>query len=442
MKRLLILPIILAVTVFSLYHKASGGMDINIKNKGKVELKIEKGLNIHNNSKNEIDENLQEKIMGRAFLVEISGELNITKENPITLNAEVKNIDNLEAFNYWWYENKELLEIGPTLEKAFDKGQHNITLVVRDGNGTEVNSSVVVNAYNYKSITTFHYDAYYGGLLYRERRVINHKGQYVLYDDGRYSKELRTYDDKRGVLLERAIEYYDNAENNRKTKFTYDESGNRLVEQTFDNEGISSSYLVYVYDENSTLIDMKYGTSEEDIENDEEGDDEVTTDDLSSYIEEKIPEDVIKLNDNGKVIYEAFYYGKDDKVITTMTYNEDNQLIHSERESKSPYDKGITIIDYDEKGNEINKEMKYQLEGEALCHYRTKNTFTDSNQIRSQVSTFLGGDCPYLDEIKRFYHYNEEGEVIDIKAIIDGEELSEAYSTLEVIKAYTNELDI
>ena len=444
MKRLLILPMILAVTIFSFYHKTSDGMDISTKDNEGEELKIEKRLNIHNNSKNEIDEPLQEKILGKVFFVEISGELNTTKETLITLDAVVKNVENLEAFNYWWYEDKELIEIGSTLEKAFDKGQHNITLVVRDGNGTEVNSMEVVNAYDYESITSLHYDAYYGGLLYKERSVFNHKGQYVLYDDGVYMKEILTYDEKGDTLLERAKEYYKNPERNRKTKFIYDDKGNRLVIQTFDSEGISTSYILYVYDDNSSLIDMKFGINADDIDNYDvpNDDEEMITYDPSSYIEEQIPEDVVRLNDEGKVVYEERYYGVYEKVSTTMTYDENSNLIHSETKSNSPYDEGTTIIDYDEKGNEINRESKYKMEDGSSCHYSTKRTFRNSNQIESQVSTLLGGECPQIDEIKRLYRYNEEGEVIGIKATIDGEELSEAHSTLEVIKEYTNELDI
>ena len=440
MKRLLLIPMVLALTVFSLYHK---------KGNARKEIQIENRFNIYNNSKNEInksveaDETVEENLSKKEFSVEIIGELNITKENNVTLNAVVKNVQNLEACNYWWYENKKLIEMGETLEKAFEQGKHTLTVVVRDGNGTEINSSVVVNAYNYESITTLHYDAYYGELLYRERSVLNHKGQYVLYDDGLYVKELMSYDESTGMLLERLKEYYGNPEKNRKTKFTYDDKGNRLVAQTFDNEGISTSYLLYVYDENSSLIEMKFGTSAEDIEKDteEESDDEVLYEE-SPYVEVKIPEDVVTLNDNGQVIYEELYYGVNDKIVTTMTYDEDNKLIHSERESISPYDEGITIIDYDKKGNAINKEFKHKLEDESLCHYRDKNTFTESNQIESQVSTLLGGECPYIDEIKRIYSYDEEGEVIGVKATTEGEELSEAHSTLEVVKEYINELDI
>jgi len=449
MKKLLIVPMVLVLIIFSLYPEDIDGMDTSAK--GNVTETIQKErLNIFN-SKNEINntvelvelnETTQEKVLEKIFSVEIKGELNTTKETVITLKAVVKNAQKLEACNYWWYDAKELIDMGATLEKAFDLGEHNITVVVRDANGSETNTTTVVRAYNYKSITTLHYDAYYGGLRYMERTVLNHKGQYVLYDNGIYSKELMTYDENTGMLVERLREYYNHPKENNKKEFTYDDKGNRLVSQTFNSEGISINYMLYVYDDNSSIIDIKFGTSADDIENNDVSDDEVITYDLSPYIEVKIPEDVVTLNDNGQVIYEELYYGENDKVVTTMTYNEDNKLIHSVRKSNSPYDEGTTITDYDEKGNEIKKESKYKMTGQSLCHYSSKSTFTNSNQIKSRVSTLLGGDCPYVDEIKRLYSYDEEDNVIGVKATTEGEELSEAHTTLEVIKEYINELDI
>jgi len=450
MKKLLIVPMVLALIIFSLYPEDIDGMDTSTKGNVTKEIQLEEEiLKIYNNSKNEINNTLetnettQVKVLDKNFSVEIKGELNTTKETVITLKAVVKNAQKLEACNYWWYEAKELIDMGSTLEKAFTKGEHNITLVVRDVNGTETNSTAMVRAYNYKSIRTLHYDAYYGTLRYTERTVTNHKGQYVLYDSGIYSKELMTYDDK-GMLVERVREYYNHPEENRKIEFTYDDKGNRLVSQTFNSEGISINYMLSIYDDNSSLIDIKFGTSAEDIENNEvpEYEYEEVIYDASTYIEVKIPEDIVKLNDNGQVIYEERYYGEDDKVISTMTYNEDNKLIRLERIRNSSYDKGRSIIDYDAKGNEIKKEHKYQMDGQSLCHYSSKSTFTDSGQIKSRVSTLLGGECPYVDEVKRLYSYDEEDNVIAVKAITNGEELSDAHSTVEVIKEYINELDI
>jgi hypothetical protein len=250
-----------------------------------------------------------------------------------------------------------------------------------------------------------------------------------------------TYDNN-GMLIERVREYYNNPEENRKTEFTYDDKENRLVSQTFNSEGVSIDYMLNIYDDNSSLIDMKFGVNADDIENNEVPVYEEVIYDSSTYIEVKIPEDIIKLNDNGQVIYQEIYYGENDKVITNMTYNAENKLIKSERTSNSSYDAGITIIEYDKNGNEINKEYKYGMDGQPLCHYRSKNTFTDSSQIKSQVSTLLGGECPYIDEVKRVYSYDEEGTVINIKSTTDGEEISEGHTTLEVIKEYVNELDI
>ena len=446
MKKLLIVPMVLALIIFSLYPEEIDVMDTSTKGQVAQEIQIaEEILKIYNNSKNEINSSVEvnETIeIEEEFSVEIKGELNTTKETVITLKSDVKNAQKLEACNYFWYEGKELIDMGKTLEKAFDKGEHNITLVVKDANGTETNTSVIVRAYNFKSITKLNYDAHYGQLLYTERRVMNHKGQYVLTDDGIYSKVLLTYDNN-GLLREREREYYSNPKENRKTEFTYDDKGNRIISQTFNSEGISIDYMLSIYDDNSSLIGMKFGTNSDDIDTNKVPEYTEVIYDTTSYIEVKIPEDIVELNDNGKVIYEERHYGEYDKVVTKMTYNAKNKLIKSEKISNSPYDTGTSIIEYDEKGNEINQEHKYKMNGHNLCHYRMKNTFTDIvGQVKSKVSTLLGGECPYLDEVKRIYSYDEAGNIVNIKSTTDDDEISEAHTTLEVIKEYINELDI
>ena len=446
MKRLLIIPVVLSLIVFSLYPEDVDGMDTQKKGKVTQEIQLEEAiLDIYNNSKNEINISVEEnETTEEEFSVEIKGDLNTTKETVITLSAVVKNAEKLEACNYFWYEGKELIDLGATLEKAFDKGEHNITLVVKDVNGTETNTSVMVRAYNYHSIKKLNYDPHYGHLLYVERVITNHKGQYVLYDNGTYSREIMTYDDN-DQLIESMLEYYFDSEENRRTEFTYDNKGNRLASQTFNMEGDSLNYMLNVYDENSTVINVKYGRSPDDIDDTEVVYGSIIYEevpyDSTVYEEVKIPEDIVELNDNGQTVYEKYHYG-DAKLVNKITYDEENKLIKSERSFNSSYEQSSTTTEYDVKGNPLSVEKKYAMEGHTSCHYSSNNTFTDLGQIKSKVSVLLGGECHYLDEVKRIYTYDEKGNVENIKSLTDGVAESEAYTTLEIIKEYTNELDI
>ena len=444
MKKLLLLPMLLALIVFSLYHEDVDGMDTSTKAKVTEDIQIEEGiLEIYNNSKNEINSSVEVNETKEEFSVEIKGDLNSTKETVIKLRAVVKNAQKLEACNYWWYENAKLIDMGATLEKAFEKGEHNITLVVRDANGEESNTSVIFSAYNYLSIRQLNYDAYYGNLLYTERIITNHKGAYVVYDDGTHSKELMAYDED-NHLVERIREYYRYPNENRKTVFSYDDKGNRLSVQTFNMEGISVDYRLNIYDDNSSLIDMKFGTSPDDIDEQPVYSnieyEEIY--DASAYVEVEVPKDIVRLNDSGKVVYEEHYYG-DMKVVNTMSYNEENKLIKSERNSNSSFETSSIVITFDTEGNAVNTERKYEFKGHSSCHYRTNNTYTSKGEIKTNASVLLGGECPsYIDEVKREYTYDDKGSLLKVQAISDDGDVDGSFTTLKVIKEYINTLDI
>ncbi len=446
MKKLLIIPMVLSLIIFSLYHENIDDMDTSTKGKVAQETLIEEGiLEVYNNSKNELNTGVEEnETVEEVFSVKIIGDLNTTKETVIKLKAEVKNAKNLERCNYFWYDGTTLIDMGITLDKAFDKGEHNIMLIVRDIDGNETNDSVLLGAYNYLSITKLNYDAYYGHLLYKERSITNHKGQHILYDNGTYSKELMTYDND-DHLVERVKEYYRYPEENRKTVFTYDDKGNRLVAQTFNSLGVSINYMLNVYDSNSSLVDIKFGTNEDDINKDEalyvETAYEEISYELPIYYEAKVPDDIVRTNENGQIIYEERYYG-DSKVVNKMTYNEQNKLVKTLRSSNSSYDSSSTIMEYDGKGNAINTEKKYEVKGHSSCHYSSASTYTDAGQVKSKISTLLGGECPYIDEIKRVYSYDAEGNVMKVKSSTESGDSLDAHTTLEVTKEYINELDI
>ena len=440
MRKLLIVPMVLTVIIFSLYHENVDGMDSNTEGQLAKEYLIEEEiLKIYYNSKDEINTSVEvNETIEKEFSVEIKGDTNTTKETLVTLSAVVKNAQKLEACNYFWYENKVLIDLGVTVEKAFDKGEHNITLVVRNSNGKESSANILLNVYDYFSIKRFNYDAHYGTLLYVAREVLNHRGQYILYDDGTYVRELATYDEN-ARLIEKIVEYHQNPTQNSNTLYSYDDMGNNLTSQTFDNEGESVNYMLNIYDANGTFVDTKYGRSPEDID--------LTPTEQTVYVYDEVMyeenldnKDVLETNDHGQVIYEEHNYG-DYKTINKMSYDENNKLIKTERSSSSPYDTRSSIIEYDGKGNAINTEKKYNFnEGEA-CHFSTKATFTELGMTKSSESTLLEGECPYVDEVKRMFKYDSNGVVVNIKAgMEDGDDVG--FNTLEIVKEYTNELDI
>ncbi|CAA6810769.1 MAG: Unknown protein [uncultured Sulfurovum sp.] len=449
MKKILIVSILLALIIFSLYHKDVDTLSISKKGYFEeiCEAKIEqKSLKIFNTSKDElISDNEQNETEEKVFSVKIMGDLNITRDTLVKLSAEVKNATALDKCNYWWYEDTKLISIGAVLEETFSKGQHKITLVIRDANGVEKSDTVVLEAFDYFSIKRSNYDAYYGSLLYVERQIMNHKGQYMLYDDGIYLKEYSSYDEA-GNLVEKTVEYYTRPNENSKTLYTYDNQGNRLTEETFNADGEMVYFVINTYDDTGILIRTQRGGDEESLVEENYTD---VKDSNNSYakteeivLKDSRPKDIIRINDNGQVVYEERHYPGGHKSVNEMSYNSDGQLTRTVKNITSPYDLRLDISDYDKNGNIIKKEIKYQLKDELIpCHYINESTYINIGQIKSSANTILEGECPYIDEIKQTFTYNMEGDVLKVNANSDGS-FGKGLKTLEVLRTYTNELDI
>ncbi|CAA6818750.1 MAG: Unknown protein [uncultured Sulfurovum sp.] len=439
MKKILIVPIVLVLIIFSLYHEDVDGMPTTKEGHTKVTQEIE----IIEEIIEEVQIEKEKKHDKEVFSVEIKGELNTTKETPLRLRAEVHNAHDSDKCNYWWYKNKKLVSIGNVLEETFTKGEHQVHLVVRDANGIEANSTVVVGAYDYYSVQRFNYDPHYGNLLYVEKQILNHKGQYVLYDDGLHTKEYLEYNEASN-LIEQTLEFHHQPNKNTKTVYSYDNIGNRLTSQSFNSEGESVYYRVNTYDENRTVISSKVGKNEENLV------DEYATGNQIVYYadpyatieqEQNIPNDIIRTNDKGQIIYEERYYYGGYKNINEMSYDEHDKLIKSVRKATSEYDSRLDITDYDKDGNAIKVEVRSEVMNQGLCHYISQRTYTSMGQTESEVSRLVDGECPYVDEVKRNYVYDDKGNIINIKVLSD-EDSNVGFNTLKVVKAYTNEIEM
>lgn len=442
MKKLLLLPIVLILMVFSLYHEDVGGRN-NIEQDQKnrhQEIQIEEEILEIFTSQNEIKE--VEASIGsteKKFSVKIKGDRKVLKDNSVILTADVENAQRLERCNYFWYEDAKLIDMGETLQKRFAKGDHNITLKVKDVNGVEKNSTILLSAYDYYSIKRFNYDPYYGNLLYVETIITNHKGYNVVYDNGNFSKEVSKYDEN-DKLIEKIVDYYKYPDESSKTSYSYNDDGQILVRQTFNHMGESVYYALHIYDDKGTLTDIQYGTNEDDVKARNVDETEIiyySTADLNET------QAVQRLNENGQVVYEEQDYG-DFKVINKNIYDDNYRLVKEIRRSESTISSRETVREYDEKGNPINSEYKryYNLnDAEVYCHYATASTFTDSGMSKTEVSTVLGGNCPYVDEVKREFTYDDELNVANVKAIFDGDKEA-SFNTLVIKRTYTNEIEM
>lgn len=391
MKKSLIIFTILII-IFFIYHKNVDGTNIIEKDTLVVEQEVF-------TSQNEMDRVEEvDKRKSKWLSVEIKGEREVFKETEVQLTANLKNTDVSQRYNYLWYEKNQLIYIGKTLEKSFEQGDHNITLVVKSSNGKDTNESMVLSAYSYYRIKKSYYDPYYGNLLFVERSVVNYKGNYLLYDDGRYMKEFFNYDEN-GNLIEKIVHYYNDVE--------------EIIQRQEDINGDDT-------EENSCASSEK--TINNSMDKVEEGGES---------------ERIVEYNENGQVEYEKYRYK--DTVVKNKNIYEGKRLIKSINSSQSSHASRSVIMDYDEQGNTIEREIKDESNGK-VCHYTTASTFTEEGMIKSDINTVLEGECRHVDEIKRAYIYDDEFNLVNIKVVVDGDNEAK-FNTLSIQREYINEIE-
>ena len=436
-KKLLIVPVLLTIVIFSFSHEDVVGKQNSKKSVLIVEEEktlVEEIVNVYNNDLDEINSTSEDE--EEKFSVEIKGELNTTKEKLITLTTTVKNSDNLDACNFFWSEDETLIAIGPTLEMSFEKGEHIINLRALDSDGNEANATVTLNAYDYHMVTKLHYNAYYGNLEYTEKDIMNHKGRYLLMDDGTFSKYIYAYDDE-GRTIESQSKYYDYPTENQTSRYEYDEQGNRVKELTLNANDEIIYMIIYEYDEDGVLVSTKSGEDENSLSSENYSEYEGSVYYEDTNLNETNSNDKKEYNDNGKLVYEEMYYGSM-KIVSEYVYNENDKLTKEMSTMTSEYRKSTRTNFYDAKGQLISFERLYSYD-DFECHYRRDYTYDSEGYTLTKVDQLLGGDCPYINEVKEKYSYDKDGQVKSINSTIDGEK---GYTTLEVVETYTNILEI
>ena len=443
MKKILIVPILLALVIFGLYHedvvgKHSEADTHSLPNKelplNEVPL-YKEIVEVYNTDYDEMNETEEKK----EFSVEIQGDLNTTKETTIVLTAVVKNAENVQACNYFWSENNKTIDIGQNLEMSFTKGEHVITVRALDANGEDTYATVIVRAYDYYMVVREHYNAYYGNLEYTEKEIKNHRGQYLLMDDGTYLRDAYVYDDQYR-MIENTYKYYMYPTENKTVRYEYDNQDNRVREATFDGNGEMIYLIVNSYDEDGNLTLIQSGKDEDSLSSEQYNEQYIYA---SPYSEDSTSESTTsnvrkEYNENGKVTYEEVNYS-DMQFIYEYAYAENDRIIKESSSMQSDGRFNSRTSYYNEKSQVSSYERKYGDENGVICHFKIAYTYNSEGNTATKVDQLLEGDCPYISEVKRSYNYDKNGLVKSIDSSLDGEK---GYSTLKVIKTYTNELEL
>jgi hypothetical protein len=371
----------------------------------------------------------------RRLIVDIGSDRNITRDSDVTLSATLKNIENPDACSYVWREDGEIIGVGSSIERSFSKGEHIVNLQVIDSERREANDTIKVTAWDYYKVKKDHYSASTGEYSYTEWDIFDHNGNYLLMDDGLFSKYSIIYNDE-GKQIETKLEYYEYPQNNTKKLYTYDADGNVETIEILNADDVTIGFHTYSYDEDGKQISSKSGTSEDNLTEDEV----YVYSDL--YLDANSTNSVTNYNENGMLVYseEDYYYFKE---INKYSYDEKGNLIKEIHTLTLGDGNESRINTYDENGNTISSEMLYTDANKTLCHYSTKLTYTKENYVSTRANKVLEGDCSQqiLAEYMS-YTYDDFGNVIEIKSKLSmDEDSSSEYTTLKTKMYYSNELE-
>jgi len=444
MKKLLIIPALLALTLFSIYHYKIEGKKIyeqpTIIEKMEQSIFIEQA-EIYSSKKETKDDNETEE---KLFSLEIPSEVNTTRDHETTLTAKVKNANNPDACNFFWYEDGELIGTGSTFEHSFSKGEHFITIEAKDGEGHEANATTNVIAWNYKKIETLHFNTNYGDLEYKELEIYDHKGRYILIDDGNFAKRINIYDEEDNRIEHQTI-YYMYPYESRQWLYTFDENHNHLSSKSIKIEtGETLYYSVKTYDEEGNVTSSKSGLNEDALHNDYTKYDSPYGDDYTEYNSTEVvhTDDKSILNEAGLVTYEERNY-EHMKTINEYSYDDNNSLVEQTSTmitKEVNYD--ITIYKYNNNQDISSTEQIYKTGEEVTCHYKNSSTYNEDGMQATKKQEILDGICPeyIVKESFKKYSYDEDGRVKNVMSSLE-KESDNNITTLKVIKSYTNELE-
>jgi len=427
-----------------------------------------------------IYEPLEEIVLMQKPHVDAGLDVNITKENNVTLTVI---LDNNGSYDYVWKENENIVGVGRSLTKAYDTGEHLLKVEVLNAGEVVAEDDVKVTAWDYLKI---------------ERMYLSEDHELDIY-------EKDVYDHHNWLLLSEYIDY-------DKTIYFYNESG-KILEQKYENfDDINQSYtLLYTYDEENNLLSMERLDKEENIIEsifyDENGNEIILPSEEKELLEEYGDEYVDKsiksynkegklirreLNDDGYKFIETMKYKGDKLVfrerfdgsryyIYEYGYNENGQRIL--RRSTTKDKKGNTVwmrsteteyskedkvfkeltrsfskyedntylstisIEYTKEGNRLKYERKNMYNEEVVLHLLQGWKYDEEERVIEKNTEALEGVCPSSFDVikeKRVYIYDKEGNLLKEQhqsQKVNEESLQKEETSMKIVTSYMNTLE-
>ena len=439
--KLLIIPLLLALTLFGIYHNNIEG-ETTLYHQPTIMTKMEQKILTEDAEIFTVKKELNST--KKVFTVETVSEINTTRDTELTLTAQVINVENKEACNFFWYQEGELVGIGSTLKQAYPKGEHSITIMAKDAQGHESNATVTVTAWDYKKTETLHFNASYGDLEYKELEIYDHKGRFLIMDDNSFSKYSYVYDEDDN-RIERSVIYYQYPHENRKWLYTFDENHNQLTSKAINLQtGNTLYYNVKTYDEDGNITSSKSGSNEDELYDDHQVYGDPYTEEYYEYNSTEIAhkDDKTILDEHDNVIYEERNYDYM-KVVEEYSYDENNHMTqHISSMLSEGSREDINIYNYDENQTITSNEQIYKINEEVICHFKTTSTYNEDGSNATEKKETLDGICTEYGETDSFkkFGYDKDGRVNNVVSSLE-DESDDGQTTLKIIKSYTNDLE-
>ena len=443
MKLLLGIPVLLAFTFFNLPKEETPKVEVYTVSTVEKSTKVYREDNINNTYTVQEESNISEE--EPQLIVEVPSEINITRDNPYKIKAEIKKSDADNACNFFWSENGKSIGIGERLETTFPKGVHKINLTIMNGDNV-LKKIVTVKAWDYKKVQRKVFDKDIDEFNLVGETIYDYKNRQIKRTSSfaTYSKVFNELDQ----VVEYKTEYHYFPEESYIRYYSYDESGNELTIEKVGLDEIPIFFQEFTYNEEGKRISSKRGIDrgnlEEEIRYDTTEDTGIIyyEDNISNeYTEEENNNHKVIYNDDKQITYEEHDYGYV-KEMNSYEYNQEHNLSKSIRKSEYSDKTMIRTSLFNKKREVIAFNFIEQKDKEVICNYSQQLTYNKKGQKATENLEVLDGDCSqeYVETAYKEFKYKDNGE---IKNIISSENnLSKEKITLfKVITFFSNTLE-
>ena len=230
------------------------------------------------------------KVINQPPIVEVGDEQNITFGDEVTLEAIAKDRDG-NIVSYLWREGNKTLSEDERFDYKFDKGVHNLTVLVTDNNGAKAEDNVTVNVGiwvllkvivtdkfiakcnkngKFIKVSSFWHD---GTVRFVDYYEYDEKGREIshaedTYNDGNIDTNISKVFNEDGKIIEKINIHFGEMRVDDITKYTYNKNGDieqkvqKLLYTRDEQKAFSSNRVDYKYNENNQLLEVLNGVDD------------------------------------------------------------------------------------------------------------------------------------------------------------------------------------